>query len=270
MTMPGSSGTCASKAATASSALRFGRSSGVGLDPAGTQPVHPRRHRGRGAGRAMPEIDANHETDTTRPGAMLVPPPPRWYPAGHGRADAPCPDCRSMVIARHARPSCRPRDDHARWLAARAVALLVGRVARRAAVRPSTRPDAPRSTPRHRRPPIAPRLDPSPSASPSADPSPSAVAVAHRIARHRAVPDAHALPRRPSPTPTPTPTPRRPRHWLADVRDHARAPRVTFYGRGWGHGVGHEPVRRAGPGARRPDGGADPRRVLQGLEARRP
>ena len=113
----------------------------------------------------------------------------------------------------------------------------------------------PRRRHRHRPPPrIGIALSVSvcvPERIPHHKPLPDALRVAHAAAHAVALPHSDAVADLA-------------RDGLADLRDDAR-PHETFYGRGWGHGVGlTSTAPRAG--RRRPDAGADPRRVLQGRQ----
>ncbi len=136
-----------------------------------------------------------------------------------------------MVIDRHARPS-PPARRPAIWLAASAVALLAlaSLVVPVLAVDPPDAPASPSASASG-----SPSVDPSPSASPSADPSASPTPSPSASPAPSPSPSPSPSPT-PSPTPTPTPTPVDPDHWPAKVTTLGAT--VTFYGRGYGHGVG--------------------------------
>ena len=272
MTMPGSSGTCASYAATASSALRFGSSTACASMPRAASPSTHGRIEAAVPDAPWPRYTRiTHRTVPHRT-PPLVPPPHAGSPPGpwsrHARVrtvdacllpdasggcpprtDARAPWAPSCSRCSSAPPSpCRSRP----W---------IPRPAWRPRPRPpSRRPRRRRHRPRRRRPPRPRRLaSASPGASPSREPRSHADRVAHAlaVAHPIAYPDALAHP---------DALTHLARDGLADVRDDARHDDHVLRPR-LGPRRGPQPVRREGPGARRPDGGADPRRVLQGRQA---
>ena len=157
------------------------------VDSARREAVDPRLHRGGGAGRAVAEIHADHDTAPYRTG------PHRWYhrrtavvPRGHGRA--PRTSVRSAHVSCPTPPAAaRPGPGgHARPAAAVALACGSGHPAAADAS-----PVADRSTPRttRRRPIVhagfADRdagADPTPTPSPTPTPTPTCAPRCRRLA----------------------------------------------------------------------------------------
>ena len=109
--------------------------------------------------------------------------------------------------------------------------------------------------------------EPTPTPAPTAAPTPSPTPVANvdpgadgnpRPDGHPGThPHADRRPRRPTPHPTPS--------WPTTITTLGSS--VRFYGSGWGHGVGLNQYGARGRANAGQTGGADPRRVLQGLDA---
>ena len=276
---PGSSGTWASKAAIASSALRFGRSRASASIPrsrarrptAASRRRCPRRH---GRDRSAPSRPryrtawhagsparrrgwshrpmARAGTATSRLGSMPSPHAPGTARPNRTRPPRPLGAVRARAVVRRRRRAGVAVDPHRR---------------RPAPPRPPSARRSP-SRPRPRRPRLRPNR---------ARASPSRLLGAPT--RAEAPPRRRRLPHRaPSPTPTASPTPHR-RH--AHAHPDAAA---TWPAPGWpttvttlgatdllGPGLGPrrraQPVRREGPRARRPDRGAHPQGLLQGRQA---
>ena len=258
-TTPGSSGTCASNAAIASSALRFGRSRAMRLVAALAQAVDPGLHRRGRARRAVPEIDPHHARPRYRVWrGMLVPPvrAPGWSHRPMARAGTATSRLGSMAIAAEpdapAPTAARPPHPLADRRRARAVDRR-----RRGRAGDGRRPVPCRVRAvvgRRRGSTLAADRTPTPARAASAD------RAARRPARLAGAPTGRGV-RTPTPSPTPTPTavarrpPPRPRRHRRHAHADPDAPTpwptpawpttvttlgttVRFYGQGWGHGVG--------------------------------